>query len=91
MSKKLIIAEIAERTGLSQAAVQKVIHCLGDVVTKNLSQGYDVTLPDIGKLKAVHAPARSGRNPRTGEAVPIPATRKVKFSVAAPLKQAVAI
>jgi DNA-binding protein HU-beta len=52
------------------------------VVREALAAGQDVRLPGLGVLKVREAAARSGRNPRTGEVVSIPAGRRVRFSMA---------
>jgi len=90
MSKKLTIDEIAERSGESKKTVIAVLDHLSDTVEAGLRSGVDVVLPGIGKLEIVATKPRQGRNPRTGETVQIPASKKVKFIVAGNLKKAVA-
>ena len=51
--------------------------------------GEEVSLPGFGKFKVQNKPARTGRNPQTGEAVQIAASKKVSFQPAKALKDAV--
>ncbi len=53
-------------------------------------KGEEVSLPGFGKFKVQDKPARTGRNPRTGEAVNIAATKKLAFQPAKALKDALA-
>ena len=90
MSKKLTIDEITERSGLPKKTVETVLHHLANVAEHALQGGREMVLPGIGKFESVATKPRTGRNPRTGEAVEILASKKVKFTVAGPLKKAVA-
>ena len=95
MNKQELINEIAARSthyheaGLSKVQVAAALDALSDIAQKQLTSG-ELTLPGIGKLKAVAKPARTGRNPSTGEEIKIPAKTAVKFVVAKALKDAVA-
>lgn len=53
-----------------------------------LQSGETVTIPGLGNFTTIDKPARMGRNPRTGEAVPIAARKAVKHSVSGALKTA---
>jgi DNA-binding protein HU-beta len=97
MNKQDLINEISARSvihydaGVSKVVVAAVLDTLGDVAQKQLtSPGAELTLPGLGKLKAVAKPAHKGRNPSTGEEIDIPARTAVKFSAAKALKDAVA-
>lgn len=50
-----------------------------DLITQALRRGEDVDLYNFGSFKVVDRPARVGKNPRTGEAVQIPAKKVIKF------------
>lgn len=69
-------------TPISKSHVAAVLERLGEVATRGLKQGFDVSLPGLGKLKPAVRAARSGRNPATGLPMEIPAKRLVKFSEA---------
>ena len=90
MNQSELIAKVAEISGESRKAVEAVLKTAGDVVTAELQEGGDVVLPGIGKLLVQHKPARTGKNPKTGEPVAIPARWVPKFRAAKSLKDAVA-
>lgn len=93
MNKQELINEIHSRTKevITKAGVEDVLTLLADIAQAHLTQpGAELTLPGIGKLKAVAKPARTGRNPSTGEEIEIPAKTAVKFVAAKALKDAVA-
>lgn len=69
-------------TPISKSHVAAVLERLGEVATRGLKRGFDVSLPGLGKLKPTERAARSGRNPATGLPLEIPAKRLVKFSEA---------
>jgi len=89
MSKLALIASIATKTNESQATVTRVLDALFSDVTERLRADNEVLLPSIGKLKAEDKPERTGRNPRTGEAITIAAKVTLKFVAAKALKDAV--
>ena len=91
MNKQDLVNEIAARSSLTKAQAGQALDVLGDVAQAQLTKpGAELTLPGIGKLKAVAKPARTGRNPATGEKIEIPAKTSVKFTIAKALKDAVA-
>lgn len=90
MNQAELISAIAGDTGHSKTDVKHILDELAAKATHALSQGDEVTLPGIGKLKPVAKPARTGRNPATGEEIEIPAKTAVKFAAAKALKDAVA-
>lgn len=91
MNKQDLINEIAARGALSKVQAAQAIDSLGGIAQAHLTMpGAELTLPGIGKLKAVAKPARTGRNPATGEEIEIPAKTAVKFTAAKALKDAVA-
>lgn len=96
MTKTDLIELIAQRSqkhysaSVCKVVITAVLDTLADVVAVELSQGNDVPLPGIGKLKTVLRAARTGRNPASGEAMEIPAKNVPHFSAAKVLKDAVA-
>jgi len=68
---------------------RQICEGLNELLTQCLKKGYKVPLLGLGKLYVRKSKARNGRNPATGEAIKIPAKKKVKFSVAKALKEAV--
>lgn len=77
MTKTEIIKATAERTGLSVEATQKTVNAFLDVVTDNAARG--ITLPGFGSFVVKDVPERTGRNPKTAEAIVIPAHRRAVF------------
>lgn len=93
MNKAELIDALAEKHAgevLSKAGFNRVLDTLGEITQEALADGDEVTLPGIGKLTVKAKAARVGRNPRTGEAVEVPARYVPKFSAAKALKDAVA-
>lgn len=89
MIKADLVAKIAELEGMKKADVERVLNTLGTVASGELVvNGGEVPFPGIGKLKVRDRKARTGRNPRTGKAIDIPAKRAVTFTVAKALKDA---
>jgi nucleoid DNA-binding protein len=88
LNKQVLIKAIVARTGLSQADARKVLEIIIKEITRALANGENVSVPAFGTFSVRTRAARSGRNPRTGEMLRIPAGRQVKFSNAKALKEA---
>ena len=73
---------------LSVYAAREVVRIIGDIAAAELLGGGEVSIPHVGKLKVRMANPRTGRNPRTGEPIAIPAKRAVRFSVVASFDKA---
>ena len=87
MNKAELIRDIAEKTTTKKTEVERVLDALADIVRTELATpGGMIMLPGLGKIEAVSRPARPGRNPKTGEAVEIPARKAVKFKPSGDLK-----
>lgn len=82
MNKQDLIKSIAEETSLTRGNVEHVLNVLAGTVRDELGSSGEFTLPGVGKLKAKERPARTGRNPQTGEAVQVAAKTVVKFAPA---------
>lgn len=89
MNQAELTAALADSKGITKKQAGEDIEALCDVVRTALAKGDEVTLPGIGKLHVERKEASKGRNPRTGEAIDIPAKNVPKFSVAKALKDAV--
>lgn len=79
MNKKEIVSKLAETTNLSKTDTQKVLDGFLDIVMEEIQKGQDITLVGFGTFSASERAARSGRNPKTGETIEIPATKVPKF------------
>lgn len=73
---------------LNATDMEKALQSFCSVAAAELLAGGEVSLPGLGKLKVKETNARTGRNPRTGEAIEIPAGRKVVFSPGKDFKEA---
>ncbi len=89
IKKADLVAEIAEQTGVDRKEVGSVLDGLGSVLTKHVSQGNSVMLAGIGKFSSRERPARTVRNPSTGETMQKPADRAVRVTIAKALKDSV--
>ncbi len=79
MTKRAFVNRIAVQTGYPKVHIAKVINLFLDELTLALAKHGRVELRDFAVLHTVDLPARVGRNPSTGEPVPIPASRHVRF------------
>lgn len=82
MTKAELIELWHEGAGLSKAQAERSLEHLGDIFARELLAGGCVPLPGLGRLRPVDRAPRMGRNPRTGEAVPIPAQKAITFKPA---------
>ena len=89
MNQAELIAKVAAISGESRKAVEAVLKTTADVITAELEEGGEVALPGLGKLQVKSREARSGRNPKTGEEISIPAKKVPHFAAAKALKDAV--
>ncbi|MBL8628060.1 MAG: HU family DNA-binding protein [Rhodospirillaceae bacterium] len=89
MNKNDLIAEVADATGLTKADAAKAVDAVLDAVTGALKKGDEVRLVGFGTFTVAKRAASEGRNPRTGEAIKIPASKRPKFSAGKALKDAV--
>ena len=79
MTKKDIVIKIADETGVKQIDVKKVVQKTLDHIVESLARGETVELRNFGIFKTKTRKGRVGRNPRTGESVPIPEKKVVTF------------
>ena len=75
-----LVGALAEKTGISKAKAREVLDAHAELLIDELKQSGSVQLAGIGKLKLGDRPERQGRNPSTGEAITIKASKVVKFS-----------
>ena len=89
MNQSELISKVASISGESRKAVEAVLKTTADVIAAELFEGGEVALPGLGKIGVKQREARTGRNPKTGEAIAIPAKRAPRFSASKALKDAV--
>ncbi len=86
---KHLSAGLAGRHGMEKKQADTVVADVFEIVVGHLKSGERVRIGGLGILEVKDRPARMGRNPATGEAVQIAASRKVAFRVAKDLKSAI--
>lgn len=89
MNKNELVEAIASNTELTKTDVDKVINALTDVVTETLAKGDKVSIKGFGNFEVRTRSERTGRNPRTGEAMTIAASKVPAFKSSSALKKAV--
>ena len=75
-----LVSALAETTGLTKAKAKEVLDAHAELLISELKETGSVQLAGIGKLKLGQRAERQGRNPSTGEAITIKASKTVKFS-----------
>ena len=89
MTKTDLIAAIAENAGLTKKDAAAAVNAALGAVEGALASGEKVQLPGFGTLEVKSRAARTGKNPRTGEPVAIPASKSVAFKCGKALKEKV--
>lgn len=89
MNKTELIDAIADRTGVAKSTVDAVIKGMTDTIEENVAKGDKISIPGFASFQKVRRAARTGRNPRTGETIQIPASATVKVTAGARLKGSV--
>ena len=89
MNKNELVEAIALSTEITKTDVDKVVTSLTEVITDELEKGDRVSLKGFGTFEVRSRSERTGRNPRTGETLVIPASKVPAFKVSSALKKAV--
>lgn len=89
MNKSEMIDMVAEAADISKAAAGRAVDAVFEGITTSLKGGDSVTLVGFGTFSISDRAARTGRNPRTGEAIQIKASKMPKFKAGKALKDAV--
>ncbi len=89
MNKDELIAAIAAESKFTKVDSAKFLDAYINVVTSALKLRDEIKLVGFCNLSVIDKPVRTGRNPRSGEAITIPASKNVKFTVGKQLKDAV--
>jgi DNA-binding protein HU-beta len=88
VNKNDLVATIAARASLSKTDAAKAVDSVLEAITEALKAGQDVRLVGFGTFAVSHRAASEGRDPRTGQALQIPASRQAKFRAGQALKDA---
>ena len=89
MNKKELVDAMANAAGISKADAEKALNGMLMAITGALSKGDKVTLVGFGTFSTQKRPERQAKNPRTGEAIKIPAKTIAKFKPGSKLAEAV--
>ncbi len=87
MTKKDIVLKITDMTGIKQVDVKTIVQKTFDVIVDSLDRNEKVELRNFGVFKIKERKARFGRNPRTGESVPVPPRKVVIFKPGLDMRQ----
>ena len=89
MNKTDLVDAVAQATDTSKADASNAVDAVFDIITIALKGGDGVQLIGFGNFSVADRAARQGRNPRTGEAIQIAASKQPKFKAGKALKDAV--
>jgi DNA-binding protein HU-beta len=89
VNKSELIEAVATAAGLTKADGERAVNAFIETVEQTVKGGDKVTIPGFGSFSVTDRKARVGRNPRTGEAVKIAASKAPKFSAGSGFKAAV--
>lgn len=85
MNKAQLVDVVAEKTATKKEA-QVAVETVWNAIKDSLKNEEDVTISGFGTFKVKQTKARTGRNPKTGESIEIPAKKKIAFKAAKDLK-----
>ena len=89
MNKVELVAAIAEKSELTKVDTEKALKAFIDTVTDELKNGGKVQLVGFGNFEVIERAARTGRNPKDGSTIQIPASKAPKFKAGKALKDIV--
>jgi len=89
MNKAALVERVHEVLGGTKADAERAVEAMIQGIVDGLKKGEEVSIAGLGIFEARMRAARTGRNPRTGETIKIPAARAPKFRAAKALKDAV--
>ena len=89
MNKTELIAKVAENTGLTKKDAEAAVNAMFKAIETELATGGKVQIAGFGSFKVKERAERVGRNPKTKEAITIPASKAPAFVAGKDLKDAV--
>jgi nucleoid DNA-binding protein len=87
ITKKDLVEQIAERTGLTRVDTKIIVECFLDAVSKALEMGTNIEIRTFGRFKIKKKQARRARNPRTNQYINVSAGYKPVFEASKELKK----
>lgn len=89
MTKSELINAVATRTRITKSRSEQVVNCVFEAMTQSLIENTNIEIRGFGSFQVRPYPGYMGRNPRTGEAVPVPPKRSPFFKAGKELKELV--
>ena len=89
MNKNDLVSAVADNAGMTKADAAKAVEGVFNAISGALSSGGEVRIVGFGTFSVANRKATTGRNPRTGEAIQIPASKQPRFKAGKGLKDAV--
>ena len=89
MNKNDLVSAVADNAGMTKADAAKAVEGVFNAISGALSSGGEVRIVGFGTFSVANRKATTGRNPRTGEAIQIPASQQPRFKAGKGLKDAV--
>ena len=89
MNRRELVAALAERLDTDKRSADAALTAVTDTITATVSKGEVVVISGFAKFARVDRPARMGRNPQTGEAIRIKASRRARITPLKAFKDAV--
>ena len=89
MNKLQLTDAVAQKAGITKKDAAEAVNAVLEVIADTLAAGEDIKITGFGGFEVKTRAARTGRNPKTGEAVEIPASKYVAFSAGSTLKDKV--
>ncbi len=89
MNKNDLVSKVAETADISKQKAASAVDAIINAIKGSLSSGDDVRLVGFGTFSVTNRAATTGRNPRTGEPIKIPASKQPKFKAGKDLKESV--
>ncbi len=89
MNKAELVEAVAAESGATKSTVAEVLKAFEDVVVHNVAKGEKVVLSGFVAFERVQRKARTARNPQTGEAIQVSASRAPKVTIGSTFKKAV--
>ncbi len=89
MTKRELVIRVTNELGMTQSDVARIIEGTFEAISQSLAEGHRWELRDFGVFEVKTRASRIGRNPRTGDQVPVPERRVVTFRPGKRMKELV--
>ena len=91
MTKRELVIRVANKLGMTQSDVAKIIEGAFETISLNLAEGHRWELRDFGVFEVKTRASRIGRNPRTGDQVPVPERKVVTYRPGKKMKDMITV